>query len=331
MASLLDKRFLIFSGKGGVGKSTVCAAVATAAARRGKRVLIIEIGDQERMPSIFGAKKAGYDGGKVYGAEKGPVAPVWSTCLTARESLHEFVIRQVRFERVYEAVFENRVIKYFTAAAPGLDELVIMGKIENLEQERVERRKSKRENGGNGATPRYDLIVMDAPATGHGLAFFKVPKMTMAMVKMGPLFRKAEAMWRLISDPVRTAFNIVTLPEEMPVNESLDLHAAATEMGLPPGVLVVNGVYPELFDTEERARLDDVRARAKPADGVPGIIAGAALDASLSYRARRGMHEEMIGRLAKELPLPRHELPFLFRPSMGAEEIEMLARHLEGI
>src|SRR5256885_15481400 len=108
-------------------------------------------------------------------------------CLTPRESPHEFVIRQVKFERLYEAVFETRVIRYFTAAAPGLDELVIMGKIENLEQEMVEGKKKKRQ--------RFDLILFDAPATGHGLAFFKVPKMTMNMVKMGPLHTKAFRMW----------------------------------------------------------------------------------------------------------------------------------------
>lgn len=332
MPSLLDKRFLIFSGKGGVGKSTVSAAVAVAAARKGKRVLILEVGDQERMPAIFGVKKAGYEGARVYGSEKGDVAPIWSMCLTPRDSLHEFVIRQVKFERVYEAVFENRVIKYFTAAAPGLDELVVMGKIENLEAERIEKptKKMLKENAGK-APLRFDLIVMDAPATGHGLAFFKVPKMTMKMVKAGPLFRKAERMWELIADPARTAFNIVTLPEEMPVNESIDLHAAAAEVGLPEGGLFVNGLYPPLFDRAESDLLDDVRAKAKPEEGIPGVIASSALDAALVYRGRRALHEEMSAKLDKELPLKRFDLPFLFRPRVGTEEVEMLADRLGDI
>src|SRR5256885_17027929 len=134
-------------------------------------------------------------------------------CLTPRESLHEFVIRQVKFERLYQAVFENRVIRYFTAAAPGLDELVMMGKIENLEAERVESTKKR------VAGPKFDLVVFDAPATGHGLAFFKVPAMLMRMIRVGPLHTKARKMLELLTDPERTAFNIVTLPEEMPVNE----------------------------------------------------------------------------------------------------------------
>lgn len=312
MPSLLDKRFLIFSGKGGVGKSTVAAATAVAASRRDKRVLIIEIGDQERIPSIFGAKKAGYEGVRIYGSATGGVRPIWSICLTAREAFHEFVIRQVKFERLYEAVFENRVIRYFTAAAPGLDELIIMGKIESLAQER-----------------RFDLIVFDAPATGHGLAFFMVPQTTMTMVRMGPVHRKAEKMWELLTDPARTAFNIVTMPEEMPVNEAIDLHKAAEEIGLPAGKLVVNAVYPGLFDRDGED-LHRMRQQARPVDGLAGRIARAALESALSTAARRAMHEEMIGRLAAEAPRERVLLPFLFRPRIGPEEIETLADRLEG-
>lgn len=310
--SLLDKRFLIFSGKGGVGKSTVAAATAVAAARRGKRVLIIEIGDRERIPSVFGAKKAGYEGARIYGSATGGIRPIWSMCLTAREALHEFVIRQLRFERLYEAVFENRVIRYFTAAAPGLDELIVMGKIESLAQER-----------------RFDLIVFDAPATGHGLAFFKVPQTTMTMVRMGPLHWKAEKMWKLLTDPARTAFNIVTMPEEMPVNEAIDLHKAAAEIGLPGGKLVVNAVYPDLFegDDEDLRRL---REQVEAVDGLSGAIALAALDCALSTAARRAMHEEMVAKLAAEVPRERVMLPFLFRPRIGPEEIETLADGLEG-
>lgn len=329
MGSLFDKRLLIFSGKGGVGKSTVAAAAAVAAARKGKRVLILEIGDQERIPAIFGMKKAGYEGAKVYGSEKGGPAPVWSMCLTARESLHEFVIRQLKFERLYEAVFENRVIRYFTTASPGLDELVIMGKIENLEQEALKNasKKTLKENGGK-TPPRFDLIVFDAPATGHGLAFFKVPQMTMRMVRVGPLHKKAGKMWDLITDPSRTSFNIVSLPEEMPVNESIDLHKMAEELGLPPGKLIVNGLYPKIFDADEAAKLQTLRETADPKDGLPGAIASSVLDGALMSHARREMHEEMIKKLRADVPRERLELPFLFRPGIGTEEIEVLADHL---
>ncbi len=361
-ASLLDKRFLIVSGKGGVGKTTVAAAAAVAAAKRGKRVAILELGEHERVPPLFGSKKAGYEGARLWsdgqgvrgrpagereraqGVRGGPpreregadgpasAGSVTSFCLTPREALHEFVIRQVRFERIYEAVFENRIIKYFTTGAPGLDELVVMGKIENLEQERMKNppKRLLKENGGE-PPPRFDLIVFDAPATGHGLGFFKVPQMTMRMTRLGPFFRKAERMHRLLTDPERTALAIVTLAEEMPVNETVDLHQAASDLGLPPGKLVVNGLFPALFDPEEDELLDRLKDGAKPKQGPAGAIAGFALASAVSARARQRMHEENLRRLEREVPLARVDLPFLFRPRIGVEEIELLAGKLKDL
>lgn len=317
MPSLFDKRLLIFTGKGGAGKSTVAAAAAVAAARRGKRVLIVEIGEQERMPSIFGAAPAGYGGGRVYtGAAPGGQA-IWSMCLTARETLHEFAVRSVKFELLYEAIFENRVVRYFTAAAPGLDELTIMGKIESLHREAPDPK-----------APRFDLMVFDAPATGHGLALFKVPLMAMTMTRMGPLHAKVERMWRLLADPSRTAFNIVTLPEEMSVNESIDLYKAMDEMGLPRGKIVVNGVYPDFFGAD-RGELLRLREQSRPAGELAAAIARAALDRAVSSVTRHDMQQSLIGTLAGTLPMERITLPFVFRPQIGPEEIEALADHLE--
>jgi anion-transporting ArsA/GET3 family ATPase len=277
VAGLFDRRLLIFSGKGGAGKSTVAAAVA--AARRGKRVLIVEIGDEERIPSIFrNAKKSGYAGGRVSMPRPGGIPSIWSMCLTAREALREFAVRSMKFELFYEAIFENRVMRLFTAAAPGLDELTIMGKIEFLHREAV----------APARHARFDLMIFDAPATGHGLALFKVPLTAMSMVRMGPLYSKAERMWQLLSDPARTAFNIVTLPEDMSVNESLDLYAAAQAMGLPCGKVIVNGAYPDFFPNDRPALLR-ARERAGPPSDLTGRIARAALDAAVSSSSRRAV------------------------------------------
>ena len=105
--NLFDRRLLIITGKGGTGKSTVAAAAAVAAARRGKRVLIVEIGDQERIPSIFGSPDAGYAGARVYTGRTPGSGPIWSMCLTAREALKEFAVRSMKFEVLYGAVFEE--------------------------------------------------------------------------------------------------------------------------------------------------------------------------------------------------------------------------------
>jgi anion-transporting ArsA/GET3 family ATPase len=316
---LLDKRLLIFSGKGGTGKSTVAAATALAAARRGKRVLIVEIGDHERIPPIFGSTKtAGYAGAQV-AAPRAGVAPIWSMCLTAREALHEFAVQSLVFEAVYEAIFENSVARFFATAAPGLEELTIMAKIETLHGEEVAPARSA----------RFDLMILDAPATGQGLALFKVPLMAMRMARIGPLYAKAERIWQLVSDQSHTALNIVTLPEEMSVNEAIDLHAASTELGVPQGKIIVNGVYPDFFSGDE-AVLARARDRsASPAD-LSGRIARAALDGALSAVTRRRAHLDMVARLADALPLERIVLPLLFGPRVGLKEIATLADSLEG-
>jgi anion-transporting ArsA/GET3 family ATPase len=319
VAGLFDKRLLIFSGKGGAGKSTAAAAAAVAAARRGKRVLIVEIGDDERIPSIFGnAKKSGYAGGAVTSPRAG-VPPIWSMCLTAREALREFAVRSVKFELFYDAIFENRVMRLFTTAAPGLDELTIMGKLEFMSRDAVEPAKRA----------RFDLMIFDAPATGHGLAFFKVPLTAMSLARIGPLHAKAERMWHLVSDPARTAFNIVTLPEEMSVNESVDLYTASQALGLPAGKLIVNAVHPDAFGSDE-AVLRQARARVPAPADLDGRVARAALDAALSSSARSRADREMLAKLASDVPLERVVLPFVFSPRIGPADLEALADGMDG-
>jgi anion-transporting ArsA/GET3 family ATPase len=230
----------------------------------------------------------------------------------------------VKFELFYEAIFENPVMQFFTAAAPGLDELTIMGKLEFVHREEV----------APAARARFDLMIFDAPATGQGLALFKVPLMAMRMARMGPLHAKAERMWQLVADPVHTAFNIVTLPEEMSVNEAIDLHQGAAAMGLPQGKVIVNGVYPDFFPGDEAvissAGARDGERAAAPAD-LSTRIARAALAAAASSVARRRSHVETIAKLAAGLPLEPIELPFLFSPRIGAEELAALAGRLDGL
>ncbi len=318
---LFDKRLLIFTGKGGAGKSTVAAAAATAAARRGRRVLIVEIGEQERIPSIFGSPKtAGYAGAQVYTPRTPGSAPIWSLCITAPEALREFALRSMKFEMLYGAVFENPAMRYFTAAAPGLDELTLMGKIEFLH----------RESRVSSKGPPFDLMIFDAPATGHGLAFFEVPRTAMRMTHGGPLHSKAERMWRLLTDPARTALNIVTLPEDMSVTEAIDLHHAAATLGLPRGTIVVNGVVPDFFPAEHDL-LRRMRASATTPDGPAAAVARTALDSAISSVARREAHEQMLATLSRAVPQERIVLPWLFGPRIGPDEIETLADAIEAL
>ena len=322
MPSLFDKRLLIVSGKGGTGRSTVAAAAAVAAARRGKRVLIVEIGDHEAISRIFKTTAAGYAGRRVYQSQVAGSAPVWSMCITAREALREYALRSMKFQAIYEAVFENTVLRHFTAAAPGLDEITIVGKIESLHREKMDPAKH----------PEFDLMVFDAPATGHGLALYKVERAAMNMTRRGMLHAKLDRIWQLMADPRRTALNIVALPEEMSVSESIDLHTAAEEMAVPRGALIVNGVYADITPGED-SLLRRIGHASRPADGPDGLVgrvAHAVLDGAIATITRRAAQDEMMAKLALALPQPRATLPFVFG-RIGPVELEMLATHLEGL
>lgn len=309
LSDLFNKRLLVFSGKGGVGKSTVTAAAAVAAARQGKRVLIVEVGEHERISRIFCAPVAGYAGAPVYRPRAAGAPPIVSMCITARQALREYGMRSVRFEMIYDAVFENPLVRYFTAAAPGLEELNLLGKIESLHREAI----------APVPKARFDLMLLDAPATGHALAFFRAPQMAMRMAAAGPIYTMIERMWQLLADPARTALNIVTLPEEMPVNEALELNRAAIDLAIPRGALIVNGLSPDPFP--------------EGADGLHRVQATTALTRSILDRARstialRAEQDTLIARLDAAMPARRGVLPWIACPRIGPDEIETLADHL---
>src|SRR5512139_1692771 len=223
-ATLLDRRLLIVTGKGGVGKSTVSAALALLAARAGKRVLVCEVNAQERVAPLLGAAPAGP---RVREALPG----LFTVNVTPQEAMREYGLMVLRFRTIYEAVFENRLVRYFLKAVPSLAELVMLGKI--LNEVRSEER----------GRPRWDLVVVDAPATGHAVQLLRVPGALVDTVPAGPLRHDAQWMQALLVDPAITALAIVTLPEEMPVNEAIELDAQVRGvLGIPRGGLFVNAV-----------------------------------------------------------------------------------------
>jgi anion-transporting ArsA/GET3 family ATPase len=309
---MIDKRLLIFSGKGGVGKSTVTAATAVAAARQGLRILIVEIGEQERISRIFDAPVAGYAGYPVYRPRASGAPPIVSMCITAKEALREYAIRSMKFQMIYNTVFENPLVRYFTAAAPGLDELTVLGKIESLHREAIV----------PAPNARFDLMLLDGPATGHALALFGAPQTAMRMTGVGPVYGAIERIWRLLADPLRTALNIVTLPEEMPVNESIELDRETAKLGIPRGTLIVNRVLPSLFPEGAQA-LDRVEARTP--------LARRIVQRAESAIAARAQQDGMVARLEEAQLPPGVLLPLLASRRVGPEEIEILADHLTAL
>ncbi|MEE2779715.1 MAG: ArsA-related P-loop ATPase [Myxococcota bacterium] len=244
---LLSKRFVIVVGKGGVGKSTVASTLGRIAASRGRRTVIAEFSDSASVPRLFGRSSAGY---KPVLLEKN----LFALCIRPEPALHEYALRKIRFESIYRLVFENTAVRRLLRAIPGLTELLVLGKAFDLERE-------KNVRGGQA----WDLVIVDAPSTGHGVNLFRLPQVLLELVQRGPLADEARAMRSLIQDKTRTVVHLVAVPEELPVQETLELaEAVKTDLGMHLGLGFVNRVWPDLADSETRDALEEVRESEEP-------------------------------------------------------------------
>src|SRR5919106_5884226 len=236
--SLLDKRLVVVTGKGGVGKTTVAAALGLIAARAGKRTVICEVAEQERLADLFGVPAAGH--------EERELAPGLHTVSVDPELAKEEWLRyQLKSSTLAGVLGGSSLFRYLSAAAPGLSELVTIGKVWDLAQ--LERR-----TGGSV----FDLAIVDAPATGHGIAMLRAPSTYAGVARVGPIRRQALKIDGFLRDSARTGVVVVALPEEMPVNETFELERRlAEEMDMVIDKAIVNGLYPERFTGAEGERL----------------------------------------------------------------------------
>ncbi|MFO1518748.1 MAG: ArsA family ATPase [bacterium] len=233
---ILNRRLLIVSGKGGVGKTSVSAALGLIASRAGKKTLIAEVNAAERISQLFGVREFGY--------EETPLSEnLYGINIDPKSAFEEYILEQIHSKKLYHLIFENRFVRAFLDATPGLNELLEIGKIWAL---------TERDRDETGKNPKYDLVIVDAPATGHGLAFLNVPQVVSHAVRMGPLKTKAEEIVKLVQDVKKTLLILVTLAEEMPINEALEmLQSAKKNVRIATGPVILNGIYPPRMEEEE--------------------------------------------------------------------------------
>jgi anion-transporting ArsA/GET3 family ATPase len=309
----LEKRIVFLTGKGGVGKSTVAAALGLVATRRGKRTIICEVAQQERMSSVFHTEGVGYHETEI-------AEDLYAFSIDPQRALEEYLQLQIRIKPVYDLMFKNRIFTYFAAATPGLRELVTIGKVWELAQ--LDRRVKR------GA--KYDLVIVDAPATGHGIGILRTPKTFGDIARVGPIKRQADAINEFITDSDLTSVCAVAWPEEMPVNETLDLRRNLhEELGLDLDRIFMNGLYPELFSEYEATTLRERIERDEAANGAGNVVLRAALRAALSEYRRETAQREQLHRLRDESGEDVVELPFLFRPQVDMEAVAELADVIE--
>jgi anion-transporting ArsA/GET3 family ATPase len=312
MTPLLQRRFIVLSGKGGVGRTTVAAAVARAAADAGKRVLVAQASAAERLGRLYGRF------GPV-GTEIVTLAPgVDAVNMTPQSALHEYIIMMLRSELVYRALFENRAVRGFLGAIPGLDAYAMLGKAWFHTTEMLPA------SSRGPARPRYDLVILDGPASGHATLMLRIPGAILKAMPKGPLSHDARAMRTLLSDAHRAALVVVTLAEELPARETAEIAAVARgELQLPMGPVIVNAVPSDALSQPE-------------ADTVLGPLAADAGDSPLaatlgiarSLRSHRRLADEQLERLRRDPGGPLITLPRLPSADLGPAEVAVLAARI---
>jgi len=290
-----QSRLVIVAGKGGVGKTTVSAALAMMAAKAGLDTLIVEVEGKTGLGAAFGRGELSYD--EVELAER-----VRARTITPDQALLEY-LEDHGMRRLSKRLSGSGLLDVVATAAPGIKDILVLGKVKQLER------------GGTA-----DLIVLDAPAAGHAVTFLTSARGLLDAVRVGPVRTQAEEVLDLLTDPARCQVLQVTLPEETPVNEAVETAARLRErVGVHLGAVVVNGLYPPLAGIDSTAELlADV-----PADEAEPLRAAAAF-----RRSRNELQQEQLLRLGDGLDLPQLRLPFLFSPELGPSEIDQLASAL---
>jgi anion-transporting ArsA/GET3 family ATPase len=332
MPSALDSKLLVVMGKGGVGKSTIAGALALAAAARGLRTIVVELGDQRRLSLLLSHDGGGELAGEPTArrsseshADPSPAAEhedaaherrlandLWGVTIDSDRATLEWL--QKLGGRVPGRMLANSgTFQYFAAAAPGARELVTMVKIWELTETARWRRRAQ----------RYDLVVLDAPATGHALGLLHSPYTFGAIARVGPIFSQAQRIRELLEDPARTSYLAVTHPTEMSVGETLELQAdLRTRIGREPCATIANATLPRRFDAEELVRLAAIpHAGREPRRS--------ALLAARAVHDRAGAQQRQIARLRRALP-PVLTVPFVFTEQLDAAAVRRIGERLAG-
>jgi len=303
-------RLVIVAGKGGVGKTTIAAALARVAARNGLSALIIEVSDPDALASCLGVSSEvlGYEEEVVVaGAHRGE-ADVRARVLAPDAALVDY-LEEHGMGRLSRRLARSGVMEVVATAVPGIKDILVLGKVKQLER-------------ANAA----DLIILDAPAAGHAVTFLLSARGLLDAMRVGPVRNQAQEVTDMLADPRRCQVLLVTLPEETPVNETIETAFALEDrVGLHLGPVIVNGMYGD----SAIAGTDPAEAAAGAGVTIDSREATALRDAAALREHRRGQQAEQVSRLNDGLPLPQLHLPFLFATDIGPTEIEILASALE--
>lgn len=283
LGSFLEKDLVYVTGKGGAGKTTVAAALGRAGAASGRRTLVCDLTAGGRTGEIRLARH------------------LWSLSVDPRAALIEWLRSQPGGALAAPVLGRSTAFTHFVDAAPGAKELITIGKVVDL-------------------AVAYDLVVVDGPSTGHALGMLAAPQTVAQVAPVGPIGAQARGVHDFLTDPERTGYVGVTLPEEMSLHELLELeHGLDEALGRSLDLVVVDGVYPDRFSGAEAKRLEELARHA---------TARGQLHAALDEHRQARVHAKRVRWLRKQTRAPVVTLPFVFAAEIGAAEHEQLARRL---
>ncbi len=352
MASLLERKLIVVTGKGGVGKSTIACALGLAAAQQGLRTIVVELGAQHHLPDLFAADEIGPNepdramrsgGNKHSRRERRPdrhdgeeielQEGLWTTSIDPDRALGEWL--QTLTGRISARLLtSSSTFQYFAAAAPGVKELVSMVKLRELCEARGAPKSgssdASRERRGR---PAYDLVVLDAPASGHALAMLRSPQTFSAIVRVGPLAEQAQALRELLEDASRSGYIAVTHASEMAVTETLELEEGLRrELDRDLDAVIVNGTMPRRFSRQELERIALATREGGDADA---DVASNAMQMARTINDRARVQLAQIARLrrqrfAKGSPPVALTVPFAFVPAFDLNAVRRISDRLIG-
>ena len=292
---------MVVTGKGGVGKSTVALTLGMKAAERGRRTIVCEVSSQERISRALRHSNVGF-------AETELQPNLFGISIDPDEAMREYVLLSLKVKAMRDLLFRSKLFTYLAAATPGLRELVTIGKIWELA---LDERKVK-------SGKPYDLVIVDAPATGHGVGFLQTPRTFANVARVGPIAAQAETLHKFITNHKKTGVAIVALPEEMPVNETATLERDLTRtVGVAVDHIFLNGLYPERFSGADEETLEASGGVAGPAKD--------AIAAALAVSRRSTSQHEQLARLRNVTRAPVTTLPFCFSPELEIDALRKLA------
>jgi anion-transporting ArsA/GET3 family ATPase len=303
---LFARRLIFVMGKGGVGKTTVSVLLGRATSRQRKKTLLVELGDSDAMGGVF--SRGSLPEEPILLAEN-----LWGARVNPKAELEAYTRAHINSSLIASRITRSRLFDYLFAATPGLKEVMSLGRIWRWVQA-VDR----------DSHSLFDLIIVDSPATGHGLSLLRLPRQLVQMIRMGPIASQINELQNLLQDPKKTCMALVTLPEELPVIETIEFYKSTeSALNIPVHVAFINSVWPASYTTDdiESINLLSKHLRSESSKSTVLILS----DAAIRHIEKRVLQEKYISLINSTISCPVAEIPFYFTNDLSLDDIDRMS------